>query len=325
VTTDLRLTRRSTLQLAGTGALAVIAIRSSQMLAIAQDATPSTGTAFAGLGLPELNITMTDTGFEGIQSELAAGQSVVHATYTGSQSGTLQFMQLPEGMSSSDVLASLGAGGASPAAGAGGPQDWFYTVYMPGGVALGASQSASFVIDLQPGNYMVWAEDPSAPQAPFDFTVTGDTAAPTAGTTPQSNVTINEVATSNGFAFEIQGGLGAGSQVVAVTNNSDQPHFVEVDGLPADTTREDIDNLFRSFLTGTPTAGGLSQGDVRPVYFVGTQSTNTTQWHEISLDAGTYLLTCWVSDIARGGVPHALEGMYDVVTAGGGAAATPTS
>jgi hypothetical protein len=327
------LTRRSALRLAGAGTIAVVATRAGGRLALAQDATPMTGGAsgesFAGLGFPELTVTISDSAFEGVPDQLDSGMYLVHATYSGSQSGNVVFMQLPEGMTSSDLMTALGGGdtgGAtgSPAAtggeegGGGEPPEWFYTTYIAGGAGVGPGQTAHFVIALQPGNYIVWAEDPSALQTPVDLAVNGSpaTAEASSGTSPQADVTISEVATDNGFAFQFDGGPAAGVQVVAVTNNSDQPHFVEFDRVPDGTTREDVDALLQSFMSGTPMAGGLTEEDFQPVYFVGTQSAGTTQWHEIAFEAGTYVASCWIPDPTRGGTPHAMEGMHDVVTIG---------
>jgi hypothetical protein len=333
VTNDRSLTRRSTLKIAGAGAFAAVLIRTGTLEAFAQDSTPMAGgQAFAGMGLPELNVSISDTGYEGLEAQLTAGMYLVHATYTGSQSGNLVFMQLPEGMTSSDLMSMLGGDQASPAAegedeGGAEPPDWFYSTYIAGGAGVGPNQTAHFVLDFQPGNYIAWGEDPSAPQAPVDITVSGDMASPMAdmGMMPQAEVTISEIATESGFAFQVEGDLTGSAQVVAVTNNSDQPHFVEFDLLPAGATKDDVDALFQSFMSGTPATGGLSEDDIQPVYLVGTQSAGVTQWHDIALAAGNYLVSCWIPDYTRGGIPHAMEGMYDVVSVGGGAMATPSS
>jgi len=300
---------------------------------LAQDATPAAeGGELAGLGLPELTITVTDSSFEGVGGELDAGAYFVHVTNTMQQSAQVAFMQLPEGMTSADLMSMLGGGAsgtpsaadasATPIAeeGEGGaPPEWFYSVAIPGGVGLGPGQVGQFVITLQPGNYIVWGEDPATAQQPVDLSVAGDAATPMADVSgmPQASLTILEVATDDGYAFQYDGELASGSQVIAVTNNSDQPHFVEFDLLPEGTTKADVDALMQSFMTGTPTSGGLSEEDFQPVHFIGTQSAGTTQWHEVSFDPGTYAVTCWIPDIARGGAPHAMEGMYDVLTIGG--------
>jgi hypothetical protein len=331
---NVELTRRSTLKLAGSGVIAAVVARTGGRFAGAQEATPAAGTggaAFAALGLPELTITITDTGFEGVEETLSPGTYLVHATSRTTESSNLTFMQLPEGMTADDLMTMLGGGDSGETGGEtgspvaegeedlGAPPDWFYTVHLPGGVGIDGGQSAHFVVTFQPGTYIAWGEDPSAPQAPVEFTVSGDPATAMAepGTTPEADVTILELATDNGFAFELDGDFAASSQVVEVTNNSDQPHFVEIDRLPEGTTRDDVDALFSSFMSGTPIAGGLSETDLQPAYFIGTQSAGTTQWHELTLDPGTYGIVCWIPDPTRGGVPHAMEGMYDVFTVSG--------
>jgi hypothetical protein len=114
----------------------------------------------------------------------------------------------------------------------------------------------------------------------------------------------------------VDGSLSGEAQVVAITNESDQPHFLEFDKLPDGATKEDVDAVIQSFMTGTPAAGGITENDFEPTYFVGTQSGGSTQWHEVALPAGTYFIACFVPD-SNGGLPHAFEGMYDVITVGG--------
>lgn len=328
---DLKLSRRSALQLAGAGAIAATILPSGFRTVSAQETTAMGGEMLTALGLPELNLTISDTAFEGLESQLQAGMYVVHMTNNGSQPGFATFMQLPEGMTSTDLMTMLGGGGpdASPAAGEeggemGSPPDWFYTVHLPGGAGVAPGQTAHMVLDLRPGNYILWGEDPSAPQAPVDLSVSGMIGSPTPGAFPTADVSLLEIGTEGGYAFQIEGTLATGGQVVEIRNDSDQPHFVEFDLLPPGTPREDVDALMESFMSGTPSTGGLTEEDVQPVYFVGTQSAQTSQWHEMNLEPGTYLITCWIPDPARGGIPHAMEGMYDVIEIAVGPA-TPVS
>ena len=55
----------------------------------------------------------------------------------------------------------------------------------------------------------------------------------------------------------------------------------------------------------------------------GTQSAGTTQWIATNLEPGHYIVACFITDPAAGHVPHAFEGMIDVVQAGDGG--TPTA
>jgi hypothetical protein len=333
------MTRRETLttsmKLAGAGALAGAATRLGGLQAFAQDAPAN---VLAGLGLPEIDVTVTDTGYEGLSSELAAGFYLVKSTNGASADAFIAFMQLPEGMTAADLAAMLAGGGtpetgtgdaamASPVAGGGeggAPPAWFYTTYMAGGAGIGKGATATFVIDLQPGNYAVWAEDPSAPQRPVDLTVTGEAGSPTPAAPIPANVVILEQATDTGFAFLLGNAFSQGTQVVRIDNQTDQPHFVEFDKLPDGTTLDQVISAMKSEMSGTPAAGGLTQQDIQPFYFVGTQSGQTKQWHEMTFDPGTYMIACWIGDIKKGGVPHALEGMIDVFTIGS-PAATPVS
>src|SRR4051794_18272861 len=236
VSDGIRLTRRTGLKLAGAGAIAALAARRMESGAIAQSATPAAaGGVLAGLGLPELTITVTDSSFEGIGGQVDAGTYFVDVTNTTQQPAQVVFMQLPEGMTSSDFMTMMGGGAsgtpstgdasASPIGEEGQgdePPDWFYSVAMPGGVGLGPGQEGQFAITLQPGNYIVWGEDPSAPQQPVDLNVSGGSATPMAGVSgmPQASLTIMEVATDDGFAFQYDGDLASGSQIIEVTNNS---------------------------------------------------------------------------------------------------------
>src|SRR4051812_44885230 len=71
-------------------------------VAVAQDASPVSGSPFADLGLPELTITATASGYEGIPESLPAGRYLVTLMAgddTGDNGGAgVSFVQ-PAGMS----------------------------------------------------------------------------------------------------------------------------------------------------------------------------------------------------------------------------------
>jgi len=328
------MTRRAVLlgsgKLALGGAIAVAAGRAGGLRVLAQDATPVAGGGDLGsLGLPELTVTISDTGYEGLPTSTEAGRYLVSATNNGSGPAFVEFMQLPEGMSMSDMMGppadATPLAAASPEGNEGeeGPPEWYYTVHMAGGAGINPGGTARMVLDLRPGTYLVWGEDPSAPQMPVELQVTGEGATPAAGSDPQASVRIVEVDTDQGFAFTIEGEFVPGSQVVEVVNPSSQPHFVEFARLPGEYTADDVLAAFMS--QGTPVAGGLNPAEIQPVAFIGTQSAGTTQWHEITLEDGYYAVACWIGDPTRENTPHAMEGMIDVITVGNPAGATPTS
>ena len=69
----------------------------------------------------------------------------------------------------------------------------------------------------------------------------------------------------------------------------------------------------------TPTAGSLDTSRITPGFITSIQSAQTTQYVAVDLEPGYYALLCFVGDPERGGVPHAFEGMIEVIPAGGGA------
>ena len=85
-------------------ALAVVA-----PAAVAQDPTPAG--EFAGgdqlfadtMGLPELRISATATGYEGVPAETAAGRYLVTFTNNAERQAAVGFMQLPAGASLDDL------------------------------------------------------------------------------------------------------------------------------------------------------------------------------------------------------------------------------
>jgi len=333
---DLRLTRRDTLarslKIAGAGAVAVAATKLGGLQALAPDSTGG----LAALGLPALDITLSDSSYDGIPSDTPAGLYLVNFTNNSSAVGYLEFMQLPDGLSVDDMTTLLSGGTPVPDPGADemaspepqedltqGPPSWYYTTYLAGGAGAAPGAALTFVIDLQAGNYVVWGEDPSAPQALVPLNVT-DSGTPSAGAAPEADVVIQEQATDSGFAFGIGNQFTAGTQIVQIDNATDQPHFVEIDTVPDGTTLDAVQALLQSEMGGgTPVSGGISSSDIQSYYFAGTQSGGTTQWHEVDFQPGTYVLACWIADPTNGGVPHAMEGMVNLFVIGG--TATPTS
>ena len=150
----------------------------------AQEATPAlTG---ADLGLPDLEVTITDDGWS-LPPEIAAGRYLLTATYDGNEEfGTVAFMRLPEGWSFEDLSAALAAANteenvlnpdaaASPTALEGtnvepvGVEEafaWLYRLTFAGGLSVLAGETSQGVVDLAAGNWAVWSDNFSGePQA----------------------------------------------------------------------------------------------------------------------------------------------------------------
>jgi len=312
----------------------------------AQDATPSTD----GSGFAELNMTLTDAGVEGLPAETTAGWHTVTFTNNATPTGDpfedawgIDFVMLPEGMTVDDVAAALsgpppgaeGEGGegmdmaspesmegmdmGSPEAGAA-PEDPFaflYNTYLAGGPGALSGETTQATIYLEPGTYAVLAFGFGTPA---ELTVTG-TADPAAPGAIAADATITETGTSGSFDFT--GTLPEGQGILEIYNDSDQPHFVEAIYSPNPITEEEVMAFLMTEEGATPAAGGPDMSQLSVAFITGTQSAETTQYVSVDLQPGYYVLLCFVPDPEREGIPHAFEGMIEVIPAG--AAATPAA
>lgn len=289
----------------------------------------------AGLGLPELSITLTTSAIEGIPDQVDAGRYLVVVTVDDDVEfgGGVGFIQ-PVGASSEDVLAELAAlagpppeaDGASPegspsAADVHGdheealPSAMFDSIYA-GGTGVLSGQTGHVVVDLTPGEWIAWGEDPEAPQSPVIFQVTGDM--PDNLLEPEAAATL---VMGEYLIMVSEGELTAGSHVVRIDNVGAQPHFIGWVLLPDGTTEEQIgvvlDEEMQAEMSGTPPVYSDidPEEDIMPVTFTGTQSADTSIWIEVDLEAGTHGLVCFFPDVSDG-TPHAYYGMYTVIEVG---------
>jgi hypothetical protein len=315
----------------------------------AQDATPSAeGTIF-----PELTLTLTDAGVEGLPAETAAGWTSVTFTNNVTPTGDpfedtwgIDFIMLPEGMTVDDVAAAMaappegegegesmegmdmaspesmeGMDMGSPEAAGEDPFAFLYETYLPGGPGALNGETGQATIYLEPGTYAVGAFGLGTP---VELTVTG-TAEPAAPGAVAADATITETGTSGSFDFS--GTLPAGEGVIEIYNDSDQPHFVEAVYSPNPITEEEVLTLLSMEEVATPAPGGPDFSHLSVAFITGTQSAETTQYITADLQPGYYVLLCFVGDPQQGGIPHAFEGMIQVIEtgAGTGAEATPAA
>jgi hypothetical protein len=282
--------------------------------AVAQDASPESG--LADLGLPTLDVTVSATGYEGIPESLEAGRYLVTVTAAndvGEFGGGVAFIQ-PAGMTAEDFLAAISALPAEGEEGAGGPPAELYDSLFAGGAyAAAPGQSAEIVLDLPPGEWIAWADDPEAAQEPVVFEVTGEMPADLAE--PESGATL----TMGEYLIEVtEGKLVSGPQIVKVENVGAQPHFIVAFTAPDDLTEAQIEVVLEEEAAAETTGTPPVYSDLNPEedfgegFYTGTQSTGTAIWVPVELEAGTYGLTCFFPDIADG-LPHANHGMYTIV------------
>jgi hypothetical protein len=311
--------------------------------AVAQDASPPAGGATFPdtMGLPEIQVTLTDAGLEGVPAETEAGWHVVtftnNVTPTGDpfeDSWAVEFVSLPPDMTVDDLtalfssfeepppdetgtpMADMDMG--TPAGPAEDPFAFLYQSYLAGGAGALQGQSGQAIVYLEPGDYAVAVFGLAA----VAMTVTGDPIAaspPAAGIA--ADVTITETGTSGTFDFSAEtGAFAGGPAVIEIYNDSDQPHFVF--GIRSDVplTEEEVMALLMEEEGGTPPAemegSPAAAPNVMPVFITGTQSTGTTQYVAADLEPGYYVLLCFVGDPNQGGLPHAFEGMIEIVPIG---------
>ena len=268
--------------------------------------TPEAGdNPYADLGLPELNLTQTADAIEGMPESLEAGRYLLTISSDG-EPGPEDYaiaallLQLPEGMTLDEAM---GQAGENPDA----PPAFFYESVIAGGagaVIPAGQTSATSVIDLPPGDWMVGGQAMSRPPVPF--TVTGEM--PADLPEPESTATI----TMDEMTIELTAGeLVAGDNHLKVENVGAQPHFVEFMLVPDGTTRDNVEAAIQAEMGGTPEDEPMDMSQAMPVAFVGEQSTGTTVWTTLHFDPGTYAAMCWVPD-PETGIPHAMSGMHQI-------------
>lgn len=282
---------------------------------------------FADLGLQQIDITMTDTAFEGVPSELDAGRYIIAFTNTiespFTQGGA--FLQIPQGMTADDFINMEGSEESTPVPDGmataeaspmsddeeSGAPAWYYDAVRVGGPYALTGQTVYAVVELTAGEWIFWAEYTSAPQSAVPITVTGEI--PADAPVPAADITIE----MSEFAFTFSSEPTAGTQVIELINVGEQPHFMGVGQLPDGTTSDDVMGLLESefgMAMGTPVAtpdDALSFEDVVEVFSTGDQSAGTTAWYVLTLEPGTFSAVCFIPD-AETELPHAMLGMVEV-------------
>jgi hypothetical protein len=273
-------------------------------------------------GVPEIQVTLTDEGVQGVPAETPAGWTLVTFTNNVTPTGdpfadawSLEFIQLADGMVAADVDAifASGEGGppASPAAGGEDPFAFLYETYMAGGPGALVGETGQGLVNLLPGRYAVTV---GGVGAGAELTVTGEAVADAPAVT--ADVVVTESGTSGSFAFSTEvGDFAGGLAVIEIVNDSDQPHFIFGLHSPEAITPEQVMAILMSE-GGTPPADGPDPNTILPAFITGSQTTGTTQYVTADLEPGHYVLLCFVGDPAMGGVPHSIAGMIEVVPVG---------
>ncbi|MEZ4565237.1 MAG: hypothetical protein R2853_21155 [Thermomicrobiales bacterium] len=296
--------------------------------ALAQDASPAAGARhpFADLALPEIAVTITETAFEGVPAELAAGRYVLTVTNAlapaeGPVSSGVNFLRLSEELTAeafAAFIARVAAPAAAPQAADGAaappvadesalaPPPWLYEVALPGGPYALPGETASAVIDLTAGEWVLWSESPGAPQPPVPVTVTGDAPADAPAVNADMQIKMAE------YAFVVPSPLAAGPQVIEIANAGQEPHFFTMARVPEGTAADDALAAVIARYGGPAAAGGVRVEDLTIAFVHGTQAAGVTAWYAADLTPGAYVAFCFIPDPVNG-VPHVMLGMTRIV------------
>lgn len=282
----------------------------------AQSATPAATVAAAGL--PELRVTVTDTGFDA-PAEATAGRTLLTVANAAAPapdgSGVAATLMLPPaGTSAAEVMAEVHPAAGTPASEE--PPAWAYQTAFAGGPIVPAGQTMQAVVDLTPGDWVLWNSDggPDSPQVPRVIHVAGPAASPADAAEPAADVAV----TMQEYAFTgLEQGVPAGPRVWKVTNSGRQPHFMVLVRADKPVTMDQVMAMVALPDNATPPPSlGVGEQDFSfAVPGIATLGPGETTWVAMDLAPGTYVALCFFPDQAKG-VPHAMLGMASVFTVG---------
>ena len=287
--------------------------------ALAQDASPAATPVPAppfvtapGLGLSEFDVVITDEGFD-LPSSIPAGRYLVNVTNNASEAAAASFLMPPADWTLEQVQAAF----APPESEDAPPPDstWLYRAPIAGGAGGAPGMTHQAVIDLQPGRWVVWGDDPGSAIPLAEVQVTGTMPSPLREVV--APVKITAISTGTGYDFVIEGEIVAGQQLIEFYNKTDQPHFVESLTSPVALDDAMFMELFmmEEGATPEPDSGlpAIEEIGENPSYIT-TISSGVKIWSVMDFQPGFHTIVCFVPDLnSPEGVPHAVEGMMEHV------------
>jgi hypothetical protein len=259
----------------------------------ARGETPPADSATAPAEPPVVTITARDFAFT-MPDTIRSGMTKIVLVNEGPTIHHAQLIRLEEGKTLADLQAALKAGGPPPA--------WIVDMGGPNPPPTGGSTST--IQPLEPGNYAVLCFVDLPDHVPH-FTkgmLKGFVVAPATNNavapTPTVTMTVAD------YSFTVDTALTAGRQLVKVVNNGPQTHEVIVIKLDSAKTVDDFMKFMQTYKGDIPAepVGGIAA--VRP---------GTTNYFEVNLSPGEYVLICLLPD-SKDGKSHVSHGMLQKLT-----------
>jgi len=264
------------------------------------------------LGLPELNLTETAAGIEGVPASVPAGRYLVNYAATDVV-GYLLFAQIPAGLSAEEELQQAKDAGSNDIQGEG----W---VYGGGSYALPGT-TVQVVVELTAGEWnVVHSRMPEGgnfetdeiygivPLLVAEATPVAASASPVAELPAAINVELQDAA----FVLDTDT-IPTGPNLWRFAATGTQAHHVVINRTPRAIDQGDIDALFAAFAAGTPPAADNWIFQSTGVGYTALVSPGDTVRNEFDFEPGTYALPCFIADTETG-APHLALGMWANVT-----------
>ncbi len=290
--------RRALIKASGVFALVATGSLSRGRAVLAQESN-----AFASLDLPELDITLTESGFTVEPAELNAGWTLVNFVNSlPSDAAGPNIMIVPTGETADQISANISnAGEALPS--------WVYNSVFAGGPYAAAGESAQAVVELTAGDWGVWTSIPDVPST--QFTVSGEaTPIATSDITATWDITIGD-----GPLQGLPTPESSGPAIWAISNITAAPQSVVAMQLPDGTTIEQFVESINQGPSATPAPGTVDLATAPVVGVCTLVSSGQTVWVSLDLQPGTYGVVVFTVSKTTG-QPAAVQGsagVFDVM------------
>jgi hypothetical protein len=266
--------------------------------AVAQESTPAAGSLLDELGLPVLEISVSEAGVVAPET-FEAGVVLVKVTNTGGAPTTFALVDAPDGITAEMISADL----LNPVI-----SDFWLESKAPlvHDVMPGATMSAAVL--LEAGSWMIAGSSGSleaesgTPIGGAEMTVTGEVAEGAADA-------IEAVATMEfgEYEFVIDGAIPAGPAIVKLTNSHTVIHHAVIFGSDRLYTDEEAHAGVMALMTGSSPTADFMMSEA-PAFVTPALAGGGTAWIEVNFEPGFYLAICFIADPGQE-TPHVMMGM----------------